>query len=406
MLTLTSGESSFLQEATERFWKTTVEIVNRTTGAVVKTIETTADDVLDGEKLAVIGGTVQVDTNAEVLRTLSLELVDPFKELTVGPGQILWLDKLIKVYKGYKIPSPWGSGAYTTWPLGVFLLNGAPEIDATGGQRIIRLQAGDKTCLANGNPRGRLKLSTRIAQGTAKKTAIQTLAQGDTWVETLFNLTPESTVTVPFDLSFPDVESPWAAAQRVNEFVESGDKITHLYYDPYGYLTLAVDPGPDLVSLPSVWTIQPMDSGPSQLVGAKLVSDLLQLRNAVRVKWGSDRYAPGSYMAYDNDAASSTYVGSIGWLIHDWKGGVPDELIRNLSEATARANYEKKRRLSYQERIPMTILEHPALEPWDVVSVTESQADINAKYQLLSFSIDLGASGVMQAEAWRVRSLV
>lgn len=405
MLTLTSGESSFLQEATERFWKTTIEIVNRTTGVVVKTIETTYDDLLDGEKLAVTGGNVRVDTNAEVLRTLSLELVDPSKELTVGPGQILWLDKLIKVYRGYKIPSPWGSGGYTTWPLGVFLLNGAPEIDATGGRRVIRIQAGDKSCLANGNPRGKFKLSTRIAQSTTKKAAIKAIAEGATWGETLFNLTPESTATVPFDLSWPDVESPWAAAQRVNEFVETGDKITHLYYDPYGYLTLEMDPGPDLASLPSVWTIRPVDSGPSQLVGAKLVSDILQLRNAVRVKWGSDRYAPGSVMVSDSDANSATYTGSIGWLIEDWKGGRPDELIRNLSEATARANFEKKRRLSYQERVPMTILEHPALEPWDVVSVTESQADINAKYQLLSFTIDLGASGVMQAEAWRVRNL-
>jgi hypothetical protein len=406
MLTLTSDESDFLQESTEREWAVKLEIIERSSGAVVQTILTTSDDVLGGEVLAIIGGSVRVDTASEVLRALSLELADPFKELSVGIGNLIGLDKLYRVSKGYKIPSPWGSGAYVIWPLGVFALNGEPEIDATHGRRVVRIQGGDKSCLGNGRPRGKFKTAYKVSQGTTKKTAIQALAEYETWAETEFNLTPASTATVPFDLSFSDTDSPWQAARRVAEIPESDDSITRLYYDPYGQLTLAIDPGPDLDNLPAVWTAQPVESGFSQLVGARLVADVFKLRNASRVKWGSTRYTPGSTMTYDNTATSLTYVGTIGWFIEDWKNGQPDPLIRNLAEGQARANFEYKRLLSYQERVPMTLVEHPALEPWDVVQVTEGQADINGKYQLLSFNIDLGSSGVMQADAWRVRSLV
>lgn len=405
MLTLTSGESSFLQTETERNWAVKLEIVSRATNLVVRSIVTTADDDLDGEELAIIGGSVRADSAAEVLRSLSVELVDPLSELSVGPGQLIWLDKLYRVYKGYKIPSPYGSGTYTYWPLGVFVLNGEPEIDATGGARIVRIQGGDKMCLANGRPGGKFLTAYRISQGTTKKAAIQAIAQTTTWGETLFNIDQSLTSTIPYDLSFNDVQSPVEAARRVAEIPESDDSITRLYYDTAGYLVLSEDPGPDLTTLPSIWTVQPVTSGFSQLVSARLVTDIFKLRNAVRVKWGSQRYTPGSVTVSDTTATSPTYTGTIGWLIEDWKGGQPDELIRNVGEATARANYELQRLLSYQERVPLTIVEQPALEPWDVVQVVEPMASINAKFQLLSLSIDLGPSGVMQGEGWRIRAL-
>ncbi len=403
MLTLTDGQKAFLQEATEREVSTRLEIVKKSTGEIVKVIETTADDLLDGETLAITSGSVRVDTSSEVLRTLSLQLADPNHEVTVGPGGLIDLDKYFKVYKGYKIPAPWGSGQYVTWPQGVFVLNGQPEIDATGGQRIIHLQAGDKTCLANKRPRGVFQNAIRISQGVTKVAAIQTIAQA--WSETLFNLTPLSTATIPYDQPFTAQDSPWEAGQRINSLPEPNDAITRLYYDPTGRLTLAVDPGPDIENLPAVWAVKPTTEGPSQLVGARLSMDLLSLRNAVRVYFGSSRSAPGVVTVSDSNPNSLTYTGRIDWLLEEWKGGQQDDLIHTAGEATARANYELRRLLSYQERVPMRIVENPALEPWDVIEVVESQADISGKYQLLSYTIDLGNAGVMEAEGWKVRKL-
>lgn len=406
MLTLTSGESDFLKQSTERNAAVRLDILDLATGVLVKRIQSMASDALSGEVLAITGGNVRVDTAAETLRTLTLELVDPLHELALGIGKIIGPDKLLKVYKGYQIPSPWGSGAYTFWPLGAFILNGVPEIDATGGKRTIRIQAGDKSCLANRRPRGGFRTAYRVSQGALKKDAIKAIAQYETWAETEFNLAPESTQTVPYDQPFTDQQSPWEAATKIAAIPEANGNITRLYYDAYGRLTLWVDPGPDLDNLPAVWTAQSVTSGFSQLVGAKLAPDILSFRNASRVKWGSSRVTPGVVTIYDSTATSDTYVGKIGWFIEDWKNGQQDDLIRNSAEATARANYEYKRLKSYQERVPMTLVEQPALEPWDVVQVVESQADINGKYQLLSFTVDLGGSGILSAEGWRVRKLV
>lgn len=405
MLTLSASETVFLQQATERAVAIRVDIVQRSNGALVRRIEHTADDILDDEQLSIIGGSVRVDTSADVLRSLSLEIGDPNHEITIGLGGLFGLDKYIRVYKGYRIDAPWGSGAYTYWPLGVFVLNGNPEIDAEGGRRVVRIQAGDKTCLANKQPRGGLLTAYRVSQGTAKRAAIQTIAQYQTWGETQFNLTTDSTATVGWDLPFTAQQSPWEIAKRLNEIVEPNGKITRLLYDPNGALTLSVDPGPSLNDLPAVWTIQPVSDGLSQLIGARLVADVFKLRNACRVNWGSSRVTPGTVLDYDNDPSSPTYVGSIGYLIEEWKGGQLDDLIRNSDEALARAKFQRQSAQSYQERVPLTILENPALEPWDVVQVTETQADINAKYQLLSFTINLDNNLTMSAEGWRVRAL-
>lgn len=404
---LSSGEQAFLLESTEREVMVRLEILDRVNRRVIRTIDTWLDDIpddlQDADRLMIIGGNVRVDTSQDVLRTLSLELVDPNRECTVGVDGLIGLDKMFRVYKGYRVPTPWGTGGISLWPLGVFLLNGIPDVDASSGQRIIRFQGGDKACLGNGRPEGGFQTAYRVSQGAKKVDAIRDLASK--WNETDFNITPDSSATVPYDRPFPSSGAPYLAAQTINQIVEPNGKITRLSFNATGALTLAFDPGPDLASLPPVWTAQPVTKGFSQLVGARRQPDLLSLCNAVRVNYGSSRGAPGTVLVKDENPNSPTSVTRIGHRIKEWKNGAQDDLIWTQAEALARANFELQQDLSYQEKAPITLLEQPALEPWDVIYVSAPLADMSGNYQLLSFTIDLGTSGTMQAEGWRIRKL-
>lgn len=407
MLTLTEGQRAFLLEATEREPVVRVDIHDLYTGELVLSIQTELIDSpeqwWDSEQLGIVGGSVRVDTGAETLRTLSLQLVDPLHELSIGVGNIIGLDKLFTVYKGYKIPPPWGTGEVALWPLGVFVLNGRPEIDAQGGVRLITLQCGDKSTLANANPRGGFRTGFVLSQGLTKRAAILAIAQSETWGETQFNLTNDSTATLAYDRSFDTGSSCWEAVQRLNEIVEPDDRITRLRYDPYGRLAMSMDPGPDLERLPAVWSAQPVDEGFSQLVGATLGADILEgFGNGSRVRWGGNNITPGVVTVYDDEPNSPTYVGRIGWIIRDWKNGQQDDLIQNEAEGLARARFEYQQMRAYKNRVSLTLVEQPALEEWDVIYVNEGQCDATGNYQLLSFTIDLGNSGVMQAEGWQV----
>lgn len=405
MLTLSSGEKSFLQQSVRRDQVVRLDILDLATRQVLKQVQSTPADAKAGNKLAIAGGSVRADTSADVLRTCSVELVDPLHELGVDFGQLIAPDRLFQLWKGYRLPAPWGTGGYSLWSLGVFALNGQPEIDASEGKRIVRFAGGDKSCLANKRPRGGFLTAYRISQGTKKTDAIRAIAQYQTWGETQFNLTSDSIVTMPQDIPATDQDSPWELAQTVSAVVEANDRITRLFYDAYGRLTLAMDPGPDIDTLPAVWTAQPVSSGFSQLISARKQADLLAVGNGCRVKYGANRSAANIVTVYDTDTNSPTCVDRIGYFIKDWKNGQQDELIKTAVEANARATFEYRKAKSYQERIPLSLLEQPALEPWDVLQIAEPHADISGKYQLLSFAIDLGTSGVTQAEAWKVRKL-
>lgn len=401
MLSLTAAERDFLLTATEREVVARLEIVDRSTNQTVFVIDD-RPGMSTGTAQLLPGGSVKIDTAAEVLRTANLSIADPDSNLLVGVDALIGPARRFKLFKGYNVPA---QGDCTLWPLGVFELSAEPQIDPASSVRTIRLTLADKSSNANRRPRGGFKNALVASQGLTKLQAIQAIAAVETWQETQFNLWPGSTAALTYDLPWEDNRAPWEAVQQVNSIVEPDGAITRLYYDPYGRLTMIADPGPNLDTLPAVWTAKPTPDGLSQLVNASKSLDLFKLANAVQVKWGSQLVTPGVAWSIDQDPNSPVSVDKIGWLIWTWKGGSQDELIRNATEGQARADFERRRLRSFEEKVPFTIIENPALEPWDVAHIEEPLADVNGNYQLLSATISLDNNLAMACEGWRVRSL-
>src|SRR5690606_3714299 len=187
-----------------------------------------------------------------------------------------------------------------------------------------------------------------------------------------------------------------------------------LYYDENGYLVWAPDPDPN--PLAPVWDVWP-DDGRSRpgtalpgeysfLISAAKLIDTQDFRNYVEVVGASVHSVPVRAVAMDNDPNSPTSVQRIGYRIHRWNGGRPDRLITTVEEAQARADYELRQLMRWQERIPLTLTELPVLQPWDVLRLRIPDVDVNDTYQVVSYTMPLGPSPEMPVEVWRVRKVV
>lgn len=403
MLNQTAAQRDYLLNTRQREFTVRLEILDRQTERVLDTIDGVLEDAGQTayEPQILPGGSVRVDPAGEVLRTAAFSLIDPYKEISVGVDGDIGMNKRFRISKGYK-----SGGVWDMTTLGTFELSGEPRIDPQTNARVIPLQLGDKSSNANGRPRGGLLRALRASQGLTKLQAIQAIAGVDTWGETNLNLWQGSTATLTYDLPWEDNKTPWEAAQAVNSIPEPDGTITRLYYDVFGRLTMAPDPGPNLDVLPAVWTAKPNPDGISQLAAASKSMDLFKIANAVQVKFGSQLVTPGVVWSIDTDPNSPTNVNTIGYYIWRWKNGAQDELIRNATEAQYRADFERRRLKAWEERAPYTILENLALEPWDVMHLERDEADLFGNYQLLSHSISLDANLLMTCEGWKVRKIV
>jgi len=222
------------------------------------------------------------------------------------------------------------------------------------------------------------------------------------WAETKRNLAA-SQVTLPWQETWgPPSGSPWEAAQTIAgipDTLSGGQEIWRLYYDVNGYAVFGPDPDPLMLS--PVWTFAPSEAGVSLLIGSQRRIDDNELRNAVLVRGGSAKSATVEAVVQDNSQAVG--VGAIGLRLHYYNGGQADPLITTKAEAEARARYELRKLLAWQERIPLQLVELPPLEPWDVVRITDPVAGVNDTYQILRLTLSLTSDGRMNAEAWRVR---
>jgi hypothetical protein len=392
MQAMSAAERTWLETATVREKRVRLELLDSAERLI---------DVLDVDASPdagqVIDGSISVDTTRDTLRSFSLTIADPGGYWSVGPGAKLWLDKRIRLSVGYVI-----NGAVRLWDQGIYLL-AAPEVGATGGGRVVRLSGLDKSALANGRPRGGLTSMVTIAKGRPVHLAIGDLMDRPEWGETKRNLSAVGAV-LPWQESFgPPSHNPWGAATAIAgipDTLAGTSGVYHLYYNVRGYATFAADPDPLLLA--PVWTFSPSDTAVSLLVGARKQIDDADLHNAVLVRGGGTKSAAiVEYLAQD----TSQYlgVGAIGRRVSYYNGGQADPLISTAAEAQARAEYELRRLLAWQERIPFSLVELPPLEPWDVIRIVDPVAGIADNYQLLRYTLPLTAAGTMEAEAWRVR---
>lgn len=395
MQTATTAELSLIKTAPTLKRVTRLELVSRSDPNDVRQLIDTGASDYDPEETGILDGGVSADVNRDALRSCSLSLVDWTKAWFPGPGNSVWLDAMLKVYRGYE-----GTQA---WPQGVYEIVD-PQIS---GPYQVQLNGVDKTARANGRDMGGFTTIFSIAKSTNLKTALESLAAYDTWGETLLNLAATALV-MPFKREWGLTDHPWAAAKAVADI--PGDY--RLYFDERGYLTWTQDPDPNLLT-PS-WLIWPEGSRPgtalpgefSFLVESAKQIDAQQLRNWVGVSGGSAKATPIYATASDTDAASQTAIAKIGHRAHWWNGGRPDPLITTAVEAQARADYELRKLKQWHERVPLRIAELPILQPWDVIRVTDPEVGLNDTYQVVSYNLPLAGSAEMQLQAWRVRRAV
>lgn len=391
MQPITAAERAWLETATVREKRVRLELLDNQE-QVLEVLDLESDPGAG----QIVDGSIEVDTTRDVLRSFTMTIADPGGHWTVGPGARLWLDRRVRLSVGYVI-----NGVERYWPQGVYLL-AAPEVDATGPQRLVRLSGTDKSTLANGRPRGGWLHAVTIAKGRPVHLAISDLMDLPQWNEQRRNLAP-SQVTLPWNETFgPPSGSPWEAAQAIAgipDTLSGGEAIWRLYYDVNGYAVCGPDPDPLMLS--PVWTFSPSETGVSLLIGTQRRIDDGELRNAVLVRGGGSKSAVVE--AVVQDESQTLGVDAIGLRLHYYNGGQPDPLITTKAEAEARARYELRKLLSWQERIPLQLVELPPLEPWDVVRIVDPVAGVHDNYQILRYSLSLTSEGTMQAEAWRVR---
>lgn len=392
----TAAENTLLRTAESLQRVTRVELVSRSNPDDVRLAIDTGDPDYDPERCGIVDGSVSVDVNRQVLRSLSLTLVDWTGDWFPGSSRSVWLDAMLRVYKGYV--------GTQLWPQGIFEL-ADPELP---GGRLVRLQGADKAIRASGREQGGFQNQIKLTKGTNLATAIQLLASHPTWNETLLNLAPTDKA-LPFEITCELTDSPWERAVQIANLPGTRRP---LHYDEAGYLTWVEDPDPNLLA--PVWEVWPDGQRPgtalpgefsSLIRGSKQIATR-EFKNWVGVKGASVHSVPVQAVAYDNDPISPTSVQRIGYRMFWWNGGRPDRLITTVEEAQARADYELRQRLRWQERVPLTLTELPILQPWDVLRITAPDVDVNDTYQVVGYTMPLGSSPEMPVQVWRVRKAV
>jgi hypothetical protein len=394
MQDVTSADLTTLKTSATLTPRTLIQVVSRSNSADVRLSLDTASRSYDPERVGLLSGSVNVDTSRDVLRNLSLDLVDHDGDWRPGANRSLWLDAYIQVYRGYEESA--------LWPQGVFI----PASPRIGEQKRVSIQGQDKASRANGRPEGGFTTILTISKGTNCKTALEALAGYSTWGETDLNLQATSSV-LPYDMTWTLTDYPWDAAGKVASIPGN---YRPLHHDETGRLTWIPDPDPTSGS--PVWEVWPDGGRPgtalpdeyAAYIAAGLEIDTDELRNWVGVKGGSVQTALYYAEASDSSASSPTGVSRIGYRIYWHNGGRLDPLIATQAEAQARADYELRQRKRWTERIPLTMTELPPLQPWDVIRIINPEMGLSDNYQVTGYSLPLDASGQMTVTGWRVRS--
>lgn len=394
---VTTAEDQLIRTAPRLKPATRIELVSRTNPNDVRLVIDTRDRQYDPERTGILpGGGITADVNRQALRTVQLNIQDWTGAWLPGPGRALWLDAMLRVYRGYTNTQ--------LWPQGVYVIADPQHND----QGQITIAGTDKTATANGQDEGGFLNVLKLPKGLSVTVGIETLAGLPTWGETSLNLWPDATAVLPYEETCQLTDYPW---QKAHALARIPGNYRDLHFDQAGYLTWAPDPDPNL--LQPCYEIWPEGDRPgtalpgefAAYISASRQIETRGLRNWVEVVGGSGKAAPVRASAADTAPNSPLSTSRIGYRIHHWNGGRPDRLITTVAEAQARADYELRRLKQWSERIPLTITELPWLLPWDVLRIrnTSGMVQINDTYQVVSYTLPLDASGVMQLQGWRVR---
>jgi hypothetical protein len=387
-LAVTVDDLDFIRQAPHRPWALRVELRGRD-GTLRMVIETTsADNGLSGGPV-ISSGSISVDTERDVLRTCDLTIYDPTGQWFPAAGAQVWLDARLHIWKGYI-----GTAMY---PMGVYNLAQPENI----GENQVLLHGADKATDANEHPGGGFLNVQVYPKDTLVNTVIRQIATSDAWGESLLNLAP-SNVALPFDRYFGHPQyTPWSALANLVHIPEADGTVSRRFFDEVGYLTTAPDPDPK--TQPVVENFGPSTAGIGlYLSGRKRIEDGA-LKNVVVVEGGSLR--TGAFRSVVSDTTSSVATSKIGTRLYRHNGGNLDPLLTSQADCDALAAYLLRQQKQWNERVPVTCIEHLLLQPWDVISLVDPAIGVNDRYQVLGFTLPLiGQQPAMTLDGWRVAS--
>lgn len=343
-------------------------------------------------------GYITADSGRAIRRSLSLTLDNSKGLFTFGEGNLLWLNKRIKVEIGLRLKN----GKIEYIPQGVYCLTQPVNQHTIDSGKSATIELADKAFLYT-DKRGRLKNHLKIATNTKVTDAIKIVAQGA--YETQYNF-DDVTATVPYELNYEPSKSRWEIIQELAAFA----KCT-IFFDVHGYLRLKKIDLNAIDSEPIVWTFKHGDAGEKFYAGNIRRFDETNLANSIRVLGGNGDVAAVLYdlVIDEKNSLFSKHpysIQQIGEILYEHNNGNPDSLILNAADAKYRAKYELMRRAGYDEQITLYSAPHFLLEPEDVIWIEDQNSGVmGAKYVIKSLTIPISPQ-LMSIECLRQRKVI
>lgn len=337
----------------------------------------------------IMDGQITCDNSRSAIRSFDIKLVNKSGQFTWGANNLMWLDKLFKVYDGV-----WVNGAWEWIPQGVFPCSMPIATSDASGKFATEVEfaGSDKMGYL-----GKSELNITVTSGADVATAIKSVLSG---IETMFNLDSTSgQATIPYDMSWP------ANTEYSKILGDIAGIITwEIYYDVNGYLRLHAPIDPTTTA--PLLTLSAQSGGFNLWAGAQRQCDDTDLANYIVVYGGSSQTATVSYTLQDNDPTSPTSIQRIGKRLYMHNNGNPDPVITTSALAQSRAQYEYKKRLQVVEKLNFKMFPVPFMEQDDVYQITDTNNGTSGKYQVVNFTLPLGVSGssYQSGYVWQVRN--
>lgn len=327
-----------------------------------------------------VSGQVTEDSTRSVMRTLdSLVISNPDMIPSSLDDDVNAYGAEVKIYRDV-----WVDGAWESASLGVFRITGLSVVD-TGRGIVMSCSGYDRSTVVQA---ARLDDVVELAAGDTED-VISALAQ-DRFPGVPVSLPTMG--TLPKQVLTPDPSTdPW---RRMREMAQSDGY--HLYFDVDGVLSARVPPT--------------FDDSPSVVLGGAAGRNVMtsmdrqqdtssQMYNGVVVTGEATSLdAPVLATVYDEDPDSPTYVGRIGYRPRFWSSPlVETEHQAELAAASMLAGL-----LGQAEMVGWSQIPNPALETFDVVSVTRERAGLSSATVLVDRIVTpLGHDGLQRVSGRR-----
>lgn len=322
-------------------------------------------------------GSISIDCSRPIRRSFSFSLDNSNGGFSWGSDELIFIDKIVKVYTGLKLPS----GGIEYLPQGVFILT---EIsDSHTRDSVVTSISGQDKAYNFVDKRGKFIQEQTIEAGANIATAIKIIAGANGESKFLFD---EITDVVPYELTYTGTDNRWNALQDLATLAKCD-----IYYDINGYLRLKkVSDLNSLQNEASVWTFVVGDKfyagNVRKMDETNLYNDFIAIgqndtevvRHQLTVTEADPLWADSPY--------SIEKIGRISYFHNE---GNFDPLLLTESDCLYRNKWELMNKLGYAERIACSVAPIYFLDVNDIVEIYDYVNKVNGRYMIEKFDIPL-----------------